>query len=402
MKIKSLLLSLALFTALVTIAQNINKNKSYAITGKQNNNFFWADIKQIDINTGKVIKTLFEAGKSSYKSLSSQFLNKAGASGNPTGNGVAACAFDKRHNRLYFAPMYFSDIKFLDLDKTDPTFTTIKADILPSFQTEDKNITRMVVNEDGYGYALTNDANHLIRFTTGKKTMVEDLGNLIDDEKNATVSIHNKCSGWGGDMVADAFGKLVVISANHNIFSINIDTRVTTLLGTISGLPANFTTNGAVVDDNGNLVVSSANVLEGLYRVNIKNWVAEKILTVENAFTASDLANANLLYQKEANEAKSFGTVTSTSFYTADSHVFPNPVTNNEFTISVKGQKAGQYNILLTDLSGKNILTRQVTIGAKSQAEKISFSKTVAKGMYLVKLTDDDKQVIFTEKIMVQ
>ena len=37
---------------------------------------------------------------------------------------------------------------------------------------------------DGNGYAITNDGNHLIRFTTGKKTVITDFGNLIDAETN--------------------------------------------------------------------------------------------------------------------------------------------------------------------------------------------------------------------------
>ena len=53
-------------------------------------------------------------------------------------------------------------------------------------------------------------------FQYRNKPVITELGNIIDAEGNA-VSIHNKCSSWGGDMVADAFGKLYVISANHQV-----------------------------------------------------------------------------------------------------------------------------------------------------------------------------------------
>jgi hypothetical protein len=65
----------------------------------------------------------------------------------------------------------------------------------------------------GYGYALSNDANHLLRFQHFQKSGSGRSWNLIDAETNSNVSIHNKCTSWGGDMVAGAFGELVVVSA---------------------------------------------------------------------------------------------------------------------------------------------------------------------------------------------
>ena len=83
------------------------------------------------------------------------------------------------------------------------------------------------------------------------------------------MSVHNKCTSWGGDMIADAYDKLYIISANHQYFTVDVDTRIATHLGTITGLPANYSTNGAAVDDDGNIVVSSANTFEGYYKFNI-------------------------------------------------------------------------------------------------------------------------------------
>jgi hypothetical protein len=61
----------------------------------------------------------------------------------------------------------------------------------------------MVIASDGNGYALTNDGNHLIRFTTGKDPVITDLGALTDDASNANNSVHSR-KGFGGDMIADA------------------------------------------------------------------------------------------------------------------------------------------------------------------------------------------------------
>jgi len=280
MKGKFLLTASLVSLSLCSAAQTA---RTYAITGKSNNNFLWADIKQIDITTGKVVNTLFESDKTTFKSRSLDMTAaKSTEVHNPTGFGVAACALDVRNNRLYFAPMHFSEISFLDLNQTEANFTTVKNHILPPpatgfYTAEEDQFTRMVIAADGYGYALTNDANHLIRFSTGRKTTVEDLGSLADAESNNGISIHNKCTSWGGDMLADAFGKLVVISANHNIYTIDPASRVATFKGTITGLTPNYTTNGAVVDNDGNIIVSSANVFDGLYKFNFKDLKAVKI-----------------------------------------------------------------------------------------------------------------------------
>lgn len=395
-------------TAFIASAQQATK--TYAITGKPNNNFFWADIKQVDIGTGKVNKILYEADKSVFKIVNADntiAMPKA-ADNRPTGLGVAACALDTRHNRLYFATMHFSDIRFLDLDKAEANFTTVKKNIIPTvsnagYQPEENHITRMVIAADGYGYALTNDANHLIRFSTGKKPVVEDLGNLVDAETNNGASIHNKCTGWGGDMVADAFGKLVVISANRNVFTVDVSTRVASLTGTISGLPANFTTNGAAVDDEGELVVSSANVFEGLFKVNMKSLKAIKIVSNEPAFNASDLANGNLLYQKEANDLTRYDLVKSaTAPSIVDARVYPNPLTGSQFNVVFEHQPAGKYTIVLTDIAGRILQSKVVNISKQGQVETIRLASKTSKGMYLVKVLKDTRQLAFSEKMVIE
>lgn len=133
----------------------------------------------------------------------------------------------------------------------------------------------MVIAADGNGYALNNNGDHFIKFTLGKNPKVEDLGKLVDDNNNKEISIHSICTSWGGDIVADANGKLVLITANHYVFSINPVNRVATLLGNIKNLPIKYTTNGAVVNAQGELVVCSANAMDGLYTVNLKDFTAK-------------------------------------------------------------------------------------------------------------------------------
>ncbi len=389
-------------------------NRTYAITGKSTNNFFWADIKEIDIASGRVLKTIFEADKTPFKTKvinDNEARTQTPINIKPTEFGVAACALDSRHNRLYFAPMHFADIRFLDLESKEASFTVIKKNIIPVgasnviYLPEENQITRMVIAEDGFGYALTNDANHLIRFSTGKSAVVEDLGNLVDAASNNGLSIHNKCTSWGGDMLADAFGKLVIISANHNVFTVEVNSRVATFTGTITGLPSNYTTNGAVVNNDGDIVLSSANVFEGLYKCNFKDLKAIGIPNVDKTFNASDLANGNFLLQKEADATNKFDLTKFTlpSFDGAsDARVFPNPVTGSQFNVFFEGQKPGRYNMVFTDLAGRTISSKIITISRGNQVESCNLLSKTAKGTYLLKVLNERKQLAFSEKIIVQ
>ena len=408
MKGKTLLSIAALTASLTSLAQDANK--TYAITGKASNKFLWSDIKQIDIATGKIVSTLFEADKTTYKikSLDNSPISSQQEM-SPTNFGVAAAALDVRTNRLFFASMHLSDIRYLDLNKTTPEFTIIKRNIIETtadkpYQPEQNHFTRMVIGADGYGYAVTNDGNHFIRFSTGRTPIVEDLGSLVDAEANKGLSIHNKCTSWGGDMLADAFGKLIIISANHNVFSVDVATKVTTFVGAITGLPAAFTTNGAVVAADGNIIVSSANVFEGLYKVNYKSLAAEKVESNETPFNASDLANGNMLLQKEADAASKFD-VSKSSLpifeLVGDAKVFPNPVTTDQFNVSFEGMVTGKYTILFTDLAGRPLQSKVVSIKG-NQIETIKLNSKTPKGMYIVNVMGENKKLAFSQRVVIQ
>jgi hypothetical protein len=203
-------------------------------------------------------------------------------------------------------------------------------------------------------------------------------------------------------MVADAYGKLYVISANHHIFKIDVASRMATYMGAITGLPNNYTTNGAAVDDEGFVVVSSANSFEGFYKFNIKDLAAVKV-EGSDKYNASDLANGNLLFEKEVAAKRNLGIGNPvTAPINSDARVFPNPVTNNEFRILFDNQKPGQYTVVLSDLSGRDVMNRIVSISGKMQAETIRITNTLGKGVYFVKVMDAARQLVFTERIVIQ
>jgi len=418
MNLKFLLSTTLIATSFGAFAQDANT--TYAITGDGNGDFMWMNIRKVDISSGKIVQDVYQRAKTHFLMMDAttkqpveQTVDHKGQVYNtpvyPTATMVAAAAYDKNHDKLFFTPMRIGELRWLDLGaKGDAQkFYTVRTAPLnsnESLQDEANHFTRMVIAADGNGYAVTNDANRLVRFTTGKKVTVTDLGNLIDDESNKGVSIHNKCSSWGGDMIADAYNKLYIISANHYVFVVDLDTRVAKHIGTISGLPANYTTNGAAVDKEGAIVVASANTFAGYYKFKLNDLAAVKIEGSDMVYNASDLANGNLLLQKEADAAKSFAADFKpvVPVITPDAHIYPNPVTANEFRVFFDGQQAGKYNVTVTDLSGKAIMNTVVNVTAKSQVETVQLNSKMAKGMYMVKVTDASNKFIFTERIVVQ
>jgi hypothetical protein len=403
MNFKLLLSTSLIALSFTSVAQNAAK--TFVITGDVNNGFNWRNIRQVDISNGKTAKTILSPESKWQLNGATADALKAQPNAFPTATMVAAAAYDKRHDKLFFAPMRINELRWMDVSAKgdNQQFYSVENTALKGLDLNDEanHITRMDIAADGNGYAVTNDANHLIRFTTGKKTVITDLGNIIDAESNKGVSIHNKCTSWGGDMIADAYGKLYIISASHNVFSLDIDSRIATHLGTIGGLPANYTTNGAAVDDDGNIVVSSANAFDGFYKFNLKDLTATAVAGSEK-FTASDLANSNLLLQKEKDAADKFTPIVTPVVVATDAKVYPNPVTGNEFNVLLDNQKAGNYIIVLSDLSGRNILSREVNVFSKAQVANVKITTALSKGMYFVKVIDAAKQVVLSEKIVVQ
>jgi hypothetical protein len=407
------------------------QDRAFAITGQGNGNFNWTDIRSIDMASGNANAVLFENGKTrfSYRDAETNnpidqlslkgipapaLTNVQGESSNvevnlknpsPTSLMSAAIAYDKKHEKLFFASMHTGKLIWLDMraDKGVPSFYTIEKPLIENnnFNDEAFNITRMTIGANGDGYALTNDANHLISFTTGQKTIITDLGNLVDADSNKGVSIHNQCTSWGGDMVADAFGKLYLFTAAHLVFEIDLPSRIATLKGSVLNLPATFSVNGAAVDDHENVIVSSANTFDGFYKINMKDLSATKLETKGQIFNASDLASGNLLNQTEA-KVESVQLPAINVIGNKFISIYPNPVNDGQIKISFDNNVSGEYKITLTDLQGRLIDNKTVSIKYRGQLENFKLRTKPARGLYLIKVTDAASQKIFSDKLLIQ
>jgi hypothetical protein len=408
------LLTVTMLSLVIAVSAQNNGRQAYAITGGLKGQTNWSEVRLIDLATGAEVQTIYSNSQPPQvlHARTGKAITVSGDNGGanmPFSTYSAACAFDQKHNRLYYTPMGINQLRYIDLNGKSPRIFYFEGEAFgqtANLADEANHITRMVIGADGNGYALSNDANHLVRFTTGKKPAISDLGNLVDDPNNGGVSVHNRCSSWGGDMIADAFGKLYLVSARHAVFEIDVDSRVAAFKGYISGLPANYTTNGAVVDAEGSVIVSSANSTQGYYSVDLQSLKASQIQSKEKVFNTSDLANGNLALQKEADQkaaAVSAADVLKRDIVRNDNiSVFPNPVTDGSFRVYFDNQRQGKYELQLVDLTGRVISSQSISIGAKAQVEEMFVGKGTARGMYLVKVVDGKKKSLFSDKILIQ
>jgi hypothetical protein len=381
MNIKILLLTT--FTAISFFAKA--QDETYAITGSNTHDSLWKNIHVVNSSTGKFVKDIPVTG---------------------TNDLIAAAAFDKTHNRLFFCTLYTGELKWVNLNTTS---LQLNENVLQNqhFSTtnniydQSDNVTRMCIAANGNGYAISNDANHLYTFTTNN-TAITDLGVLTDDATNGSTSVHNQCTSWGGDLIADAFGKLYLITANHYVFSIDVTTKIATLMGTITGLPADFSTNGAAVNADGDILVASAIGKEGFYTIDFANLSATKIQNADSSYQVSDLASSNLLFQNSANTTSYTLESSSTALaQTVDSKIYPNPITGMSFVISLDEQKAGKYTVLLTDLQGTALQSSSVVLSAGSQSATVNLLSKPAQGMYIVKVMDETGATVLLDKVVV-
>lgn len=445
---------LSLIITSFIISAKAQKTIAYAITGATKGSSNWAEVRQIDFATGQELKTIYQktqepeilnarTGKAIVKKdaavvqqarleIIEKMKNGTSVPGQhfirevrvqsdkPFSTNSAALAYDKKHDRLYYTPMGINQLRYIDLKSKTPKiyyFEDEQFGALTGPGNVSNQVTRMVIGADGNGYALTNNANHLIQFTTNKKATITDLGALNDDVANGNNSVHSQ-NIYGGDMIADKSGNFYLIGANHSVYKIILETKVAVYKGSIQGLPKSYSTNGAAVEEGTKIILASSNSTEGYYRFDLTTMAAEKITSGELVFNASDLANGNLITEKKNKKEETavqqpevqkeivteqlvkptIAEIISQSRVS----VFPNPVTTGTAKVSLENVANGKYIVQLMDLSGKIISSQPVTVNYKTQVENLKIPQTVSKGNYLIKIVDETNKVVNTAKMIVQ
>ena len=168
-------LPLSLFAFLLIITSELKAQTdefAYAITDVSKEGSAWKVLRKLDLKTGEYSNVLLDGTDEKTKAFDATTkkqlpLNIAGndkMQQSPFTSGVAAIALDKKHNRLFFTPMGFNQLRYIDLSTmqvyyvTDQTFSTVtKEQHGPG-----KIISRMVITPDGTGYGISNDGTEFI------------------------------------------------------------------------------------------------------------------------------------------------------------------------------------------------------------------------------------------------
>jgi hypothetical protein len=156
-----------------------------------------------------------------------------------------------------------------------------------------------------------------------------------------------------------------------------------------------------VVDENGALLAGSAVYAKSYYTIDPKTWTATEFKSASGVYRSSDLANSNILNTKKT--AKEIAIIPRSEFpLSKNIQLYPNPVTNNVFTIQFNKLEAGDYIVELTDVAGRQVAQRRVNVYSENQTENLTLTRVVARGIYMVKVSDRNRKSVFTQKLVVQ
>ncbi|GAA0535781.1 T9SS type A sorting domain-containing protein [Chitinophaga japonensis] len=386
-----------IFLCCAAVAQQRQGN-AYAVTADTIGGLNWNVLRLIDMNDGAAVNRLGKAPAAAPGVQTAK--NHAGK--------VAACAFDNTTHRLFFATMHTNELYAVNLNSNNAAPIKV-ADLRVNdpfiSHPEENNISRMVIGADGNGYALTNDAEHFFVFaTTGQQVQFRDLGSLKDAATNGQNSIHSFCTGWGGDLVADKYGYLYLVNLYNRVFKIDVNSLEATYTGIIQGLPQGFYTNGAAVDDNGQVVLSCSTYKQGYFLLDMSSLKATAIPNKRNdVFNASDLASANLLFQDKKDITPIAITPGSMGADSSNINIWPNPVplAGNTFNVAFNALDKGDYIIQLVDMDGKVVVSKAVRVGSKRQTIAVNYGAGISGGLYVVQVLNRNNVTQTARKLFI-
>jgi len=163
--------------------------------------------------------------------------------------------------------------------------------------------------------------------------------------------------------------------------------------------------NGAVVDGDGNLLVSSAIDGNKYYIVNPADWSAKPYKAVNGVFRSSDLANSNFISTQKTpklTNSEIQRLIRPEEKFANLIAVYPNPVTTSAIRLQFTKVPAGNYTVELRDILGRTVMQRKIAIETENQIQELKLDRRNTNGIYMVKVLDGTSQSVFTQKLVVQ
>ena len=109
----------AFFITAVHAQKKSRGTTAYAITASEKGYANWTEVKLIDLVSGEVVQSVYQ-NNSETVSLNAR-TKKAIAkhdelrTDKPFATNSAACAYDQKHERLYYTPMGINQLRYIDL-----------------------------------------------------------------------------------------------------------------------------------------------------------------------------------------------------------------------------------------------------------------------------------------------
>ncbi|UOE40615.1 T9SS type A sorting domain-containing protein [Chryseobacterium suipulveris] len=384
---KRKLFSLALVSAAsVAFAQQ----DVFALTGKTSTNIVFSDFRTIDVNHGVSGAAIFSAESSPnvFSQQQNRMITEVKQSfNNSQAVSMASLAYDGLNGKLVYIPMFSSNVYLLDQKSKD--ITLIESNVVKTTSCDlASHITRMTTGYDRNIYAMSNSGSQLIQISRkdGKYTLT-DLGAVKDDSANGENSIKMMTKGFGGDMVADADNNLMVFSASGNVFKVSPKLMTTKFLGKVSGLPANYSLNGAAVNSKGNVVIGSARG-ESMYEIAMDNLQAKPIAGNLKP-VIYDLASSYFLGEK-------LNLITASGV-----DIYPTKVEEDFINIRLDDPKiTGNVSVEIYDFAGIKVMQKNLPSIEKNRTQRIELNN-LKSGVYVVSVVGSNKKVILNKKISV-
>jgi hypothetical protein len=361
------------------------QSEIFALTGQSGNQIVFKDFRSLDLKSGKT-NQLFLTSDASPQVFSDRTKTKIDETKDLVGGSqaiaMAAMSLDATGNYLVYTPMYSNKIYSLDLKTKNISLIENNASKVTACDIN-THFTRMTTGFDGNIYALNNAGTQLLKIANNNgQYSVTDLGEIKNDASNGDNRLQVLNIGFGGDLVADTQNNLYIFSASGNVFQFNPNEKVAKFLGKITGLPENYSLNGAAVNDNGAVVVGSAKG-GNLYEVSMENLTAKALYGGEQN-PIYDLASKYFIGEKGMDISMNVN------------DVYPTKVTDGIINIKLDNSytrvtiKAEIFNMMGTKVVDKLLVSdRKISLAGLPQ------------GMYIVAILGEKGETIINKKILI-
>ena len=376
---------------LLLVGNSISAQQDFfALAGKDSPRIEFSDFRAInsDGTSGEKIFGVDSQAKVFSHARNSSVTEDKNTYNHSQATTLATLAYDSFNNNLVYMPMFSSNIYVLN-QKTQE-ITLVENNVAKVTACDiNSHMTRMTLGYDGHIYAINNAGTQFIQISRkNNQYTVNDLGIIKDDASNGKNSFTAMETGFGGDMIADAENNFYVFSTSGNVFKVSTKELKAKFIGKISGLPENYSVNGAAVNSKGKVVIGSAKGA-ALYELDLEDLQA-KSFSEEQNLHIYDLASRYF-----ANDKK-----TSVNVF-ANLDIYPTKVDEQLINVNVNDKSVkGNLKLNIFDISGKNVMNQNLSVKNGTLNQQI-YLKNLVNGAYIVTIAEEAGKTLLTKKILV-